>query len=166
MIATALASHGKLDMLCNNAGVMDWGPSYELDAAETKLLGYRRNHIQAAVNEIVAQFRPSEITGKHDHSKKSERRAMMMKMLSGQTAFVTGGSGDIGVANKPAYTASKHDVIGLTHASTLQLGSTISPQPYCGSRRTIRHSSLAMILRSTEGWSRNSLASGVDSAPH
>jgi hypothetical protein len=30
---------------------------YEPDAAETALLGYRRNDITAAVNEIVAQYR-------------------------------------------------------------------------------------------------------------
>jgi NAD(P)-dependent dehydrogenase (short-subunit alcohol dehydrogenase family) len=93
---------GRVDVLVNNAGISMIAPAESLSAAE-----YRR---VLEVN-LVAPFLLSKAFG-----------AMMLARRSGSIVNVASVAGLVGVADRAAYNASKHGLIGLTRTLAAEWG--------------------------------------------
>lgn len=93
---------GRADTLVNNAGVSSIGPAEALSAAE-----YRR---VLEIN-LVAPFLLSKAFG-----------ATMLEQRSGSIVNVASIAGLVGVADRAAYNASKHGLIGLTRTLAAEWG--------------------------------------------
>jgi NAD(P)-dependent dehydrogenase (short-subunit alcohol dehydrogenase family) len=96
------ARWGRVDVLVNNAGISMIAPAENLSAAE-----YRR---VLEVN-LVAPFLLSKAFG-----------AMMLEQRSGSIVNVASVAGLVGVADRAAYNASKHGLIGLTRTLAAEWG--------------------------------------------
>ncbi|GAB3272396.1 glucose 1-dehydrogenase [Parahaliea aestuarii] len=100
-VAKTVAQFGGLDIAVNNAGV-DPEVAPEADWDET------------AMERILSiNIKGLFLCMKHEI-------AHMVGQGSGAIVNLASAAGVVGVANKPAYTASKHAVVGLTKASALQ----------------------------------------------
>lgn len=99
IVARAVDLHGGLDIVCNIAGVLDFGRFADVDTARwdrvisVNLTGVY-NVCRAAMPHLIA------------------RRGNIVNMASA--------AGLVGVAYNSAYTASKHGVVGLTKALALE----------------------------------------------
>src|SRR5215475_5899958 len=93
---------GRVDVLVNNAGISMIAPAENLSAAE-----YRR---VLEVN-LVAPFLLSKAFG-----------AMMLSQRLGSIVNVASVAGLVGVADRAAYNASKHGLIGLTRTLAAEWG--------------------------------------------
>jgi NAD(P)-dependent dehydrogenase (short-subunit alcohol dehydrogenase family) len=93
---------GRADVLVNNAGISMIAPAESLSAAD-----YRR---VLDVN-LVAPFLLSKAFG-----------AMMLSQHSGSIVNVASVAGLVGVADRAAYNASKHGLIGLTRTLAAEWG--------------------------------------------
>jgi NAD(P)-dependent dehydrogenase (short-subunit alcohol dehydrogenase family) len=93
---------GRVDVLVNNAGISMIAPAENLTAAE-----YRR---VLDVN-LVAPFLLSKAFG-----------AMMLAQRAGSIVNVASVAGLVGVADRAAYNASKHGLIGLTRTLAAEWG--------------------------------------------
>jgi NAD(P)-dependent dehydrogenase (short-subunit alcohol dehydrogenase family) len=93
---------GRVDVLVNNAGISMIAPAENLTAPE-----YRR---VLEVN-LVAPFLLSKAFG-----------AMMLAQRSGSIVNVASVAGLVGVADRAAYNASKHGLIGLTRTLAAEWG--------------------------------------------
>ena len=93
---------GRVDVLVNNAGISMIAPAENLSAAE-----YRR---VLEVN-LVAPFLLSKAFG-----------AMMLSQRVGSIVNVASVAGLVGVADRAAYNASKHGLIGLTRTLAAEWG--------------------------------------------
>lgn len=99
IVARAVELHGGLDIVCNIAGVLDFGRFADVDTARwdrvisVNLTGVY-NVCRAAMPHLIA------------------RRGNIVNMASA--------AGLVGVAYNSAYTASKHGVVGLTKALALE----------------------------------------------
>jgi NAD(P)-dependent dehydrogenase (short-subunit alcohol dehydrogenase family) len=101
--AAAVGEHlGRVDVLVNNAGISMIAPAENLTAPE-----YRR---VLEVN-LVAPFLLSKAFG-----------AMMLAQRSGSIVNVASVAGLVGVADRAAYNASKHGLIGLTRTLAAEWG--------------------------------------------
>jgi NAD(P)-dependent dehydrogenase (short-subunit alcohol dehydrogenase family) len=100
--AAVQARWGRIDVLVNNAGISMIAPAENLSAAE-----YRR---VLEVN-LVAPFLLSKAFG-----------AMMLSQRSGSIVNVASVAGLVGVADRAAYNASKHGLIGLTRTLAAEWG--------------------------------------------
>lgn len=96
------ARWGRVDVLVNNAGISMIAPAEKLTAAE-----YRR---VLEVN-LVAPFLLSKAFG-----------AMMLAQRSGSIVNVASVAGLVGLADRAAYNASKHGLIGLTRTLAAEWG--------------------------------------------
>lgn len=99
MIATALASRGKLDMLCNIAGVMDWGPLYrfseeQFDRVMQVNLSSLYYLTKAAMPHLVA--------------------------TKGNIVNMSSAAGLVGIAYNSAYCASKAGVLAMTKSLAIE----------------------------------------------
>jgi NAD(P)-dependent dehydrogenase (short-subunit alcohol dehydrogenase family) len=93
---------GRADVLVNNAGISMIAPAESLSAAD-----YRR---VLEVN-LVAPFLLAKAFG-----------AMMLSQRSGSIVNVSSVAGLVGVADRAAYNASKHGLIGLTRTLAAEWG--------------------------------------------
>ena len=100
--AVAAARWGRVDVLVNNAGISMIAPAENLSAAD-----YRR----VLVVNLVAPFLLSKAFG-----------AMMLARRSGSIVNVASVAGLVGVADRAAYNASKHGLIGLTRTLAAEWG--------------------------------------------
>lgn len=99
IVARAVELHGGLDVLCNIAGVLDFGRLADIDATRWDRvisinLGGVYHMSRAAMPHLVA------------------RRGAIVNMASA--------AGLVGVPFNAAYTASKHGVVGLTKSLALE----------------------------------------------
>jgi NAD(P)-dependent dehydrogenase (short-subunit alcohol dehydrogenase family) len=101
-VDTVRASLGRVDVLVNNAGISSIYPAETLTAAE-----YRR---VLEVN-LVAPFLLSKAFG-----------TLMLAQGSGSIINVASIAGLVGVADRAAYNASKHGLIGLTRTLAAEWG--------------------------------------------
>jgi len=101
LVATA-ATEG-LDVLCNIAGMHDWGPSIEFDEA--------RFEMSLSVN-LVSYF--------------SLARAALPHLVAseGNIVSISSAAGLLGVAYNAAYCAAKHGVIGLTKSLAIEFAAS------------------------------------------
>ncbi len=99
IVERALSLHGKLDIVCNIAGVLDFGRFADLDA--------NRWDRVISVN----------LTGVYNMC-----RAAMPHLIDtkGNIVNMASAAGLVGVPYNAAYTASKHGVIGLTRSLALE----------------------------------------------
>lgn len=99
IVERALSLHGKLDIVCNIAGVLDFGRFADLDA--------NRWDRVISVN----------LTGVYNMC-----RAAMPHLIEtkGNIVNMASAAGLVGVPYNAAYTASKHGVIGLTRSLALE----------------------------------------------
>ena len=100
--ATVGERWGRVDVLVNNAGISMIAPAENLGAAE-----YRR---VLEVN-LVAPFLLSKVFG-----------TMMLAQRAGSIVNVASVAGLVGVADRAAYNASKHGLIGLTRTLAAEWG--------------------------------------------
>jgi len=99
IVERAVAAHGGLDVLCNIAGVLDFGRFADVDRSRwDRVISVNLTGVyqmcRAAMPHLVA------------------RRGTIVNMASA--------AGLVGVAYNSAYTASKHGVVGLTKALALE----------------------------------------------
>ena len=99
IVERALSLHGKLDIVCNIAGVLDFGRFADLDA--------NRWDRVISVN----------LTGVYNMC-----RAAMPHLIEtkGNIVNMASAAGLVGVPYNAAYTASKHGVVGLTRSLALE----------------------------------------------
>jgi len=99
IVERALSLHGKLDIVCNIAGVLDFGRFADLDAGRWDRV--------ISVN----------LTGVYNMC-----RAAMPHLIEtkGNIVNMASAAGLVGVPYNAAYTASKHGVIGLTRSLALE----------------------------------------------
>lgn len=102
MLELVTNGFGRVDVLVNNAGLMDITP-----AEETTLAGWRR---MLEVN-LTGPFLTSREFGK-----------VMLERGSGSIVNVSSVAGLLGVADRAAYNASKHGLIGLTRTLAAEWG--------------------------------------------
>ncbi|MFO7551997.1 MAG: glucose 1-dehydrogenase [Haliea sp.] len=104
MVREAVVRYGRLDIAINNAGIdPEVAPEAEWDeAAMARILGVNVQGVFLCLKHEIAQ---------------------MLTQEGGAIVNLASAAGVVGVANKPAYTASKHAVVGLTKASALQYAS-------------------------------------------
>ena len=102
MVAKVMDRFGRLDVLVNNAGLMAITP-----AEETTLDDWRR---MLEVN-LTGPFLMSREFGK-----------VMLEQGSGSIVNVSSVAGLLGVADRAAYNASKHGLIGLTRTLAAEWG--------------------------------------------
>jgi NAD(P)-dependent dehydrogenase (short-subunit alcohol dehydrogenase family) len=102
LAAAANERFGRMDVLVNNAGISLIAPAASLSAAD-----YRR---VLEVN-LVAPFLLSKAFG-----------AMMLAQSSGSIINVASVAGLVGIADRAAYNASKHGLIGLTRTLAAEWG--------------------------------------------
>ncbi|MBA6413339.1 glucose 1-dehydrogenase [Parahaliea sp. F7430] len=104
MVKAAVTSFGRLDIAVNNAGI-------DPEVAPTATWEERTIDSILAVN-VKGVF----LCLKYEIEE-------MLRTGGGAIVNMGSAAGLVGVANKPAYTASKHAVVGLTKASALQYAS-------------------------------------------
>jgi len=97
-----LARYGRVDVLVNNAGISFISPAEEISAAD-----YRR---VLEVN-LVAPFLLAKAFG-----------TVMLEARSGSIVNVASVAGLLGVADRAAYNASKHGLVGLTRTLAAEWG--------------------------------------------
>ncbi len=104
MVRQAVTRFGRLDIAVNNAGIdPEVAPEAEWDeAAMARILGVNVQGVFLCLKHEIAQ---------------------MLAHGGGAIVNLASAAGVVGVVNKPAYTASKHAVVGLTKASALQYAS-------------------------------------------
>ncbi|WP_157215222.1 glucose 1-dehydrogenase [Flavisphingomonas formosensis] len=103
MVAHAVSTYGRLDHAVNNAGIdPELVPEAEwrLDHFD-KIMGVNVRGVFLCMKEEIAQ---------------------MLKQGGGTIVNIGSFASYAGVVNKPAYSASKHAVLGMTKASALQYG--------------------------------------------
>jgi meso-butanediol dehydrogenase/(S,S)-butanediol dehydrogenase/diacetyl reductase len=102
LIEQAISAHGRIDMLCNIAGLMDWAPLEQFDESRWDQM--------VAVN-LSAVFHLS--------------RAAMPHLVAsrGNIVNMASAAGLVGVAYSAAYCATKHGVIGLTKSMAIEFAS-------------------------------------------
>jgi NAD(P)-dependent dehydrogenase (short-subunit alcohol dehydrogenase family) len=93
---------GRADVLVNNAGISFIAPAERLSAAD-----YRR----VLETNLVAPFLLAKAFG-----------AMMLEQKSGSIINVASVAGLLGVADRAAYNASKHGLVGLTRTLAAEWG--------------------------------------------
>lgn len=101
-IAAAVEAAGRIDMLCNVAGIMDWGPLAQFDEERwERMMRVNLSSIfylcQAAMPHLV------------------ETR--------GNIVNISSAAGLVGIAYTTAYCATKHGVIGLTKSLAIEFAS-------------------------------------------
>ena len=94
--------YGRADVLVNNAGISCIAPAETLSATD-----YRR----VLETNLVAPFRLAKAFG-----------AMMLEQKSGSIVNVASVAGLLGVADRAAYNASKHGLVGLTRTLAAEWG--------------------------------------------
>lgn len=99
IVAHAVEAHGGLDILCNIAGVLDFGPFADVDETRWDRV--------ISIN-LGGVYRMSRAAMPH----LIERRGNIVNMASA--------AGLVGVPFNAAYTASKHGVVGLTKSLALE----------------------------------------------
>ncbi|HUN83383.1 MAG TPA: SDR family oxidoreductase [Terracidiphilus sp.] len=97
-----VARYGRVDVLVNNAGISHIAP-----AEQTSLADYRR---VIEVN-LVAPFLLARVFGKQ-----------MLEAASGSIVNIASVAGLLGIADRAAYNASKHGLIGLTRTLAAEWG--------------------------------------------
>lgn len=103
-VAAAVDQFGSLDIAVNNAGIdPEVAPVAEWDEATMERV-------------LSINVKGAFLCLKHEV-------AQMLKQGGGAIVNLASAAGVVGVPNKPAYTASKHAVVGLTKASALQYAS-------------------------------------------
>lgn len=104
MVREAVDHYGSLDIAVNNAGIdPEVAPEAEWDeVAMARILGVNVQGVFLCLKHEIAR---------------------MLDQGGGAIVNLASAAGVVGVANKPAYTASKHAVVGLTKASALQYAS-------------------------------------------
>lgn len=100
--AAAATGFGRVDVLVNNAGISLIAPAESISAAD-----YRR---VLEIN-LVAPFLLSKALG-----------ALMLAQGSGSIINVASVAGVLGIADRAAYNASKHGLIGLTRTLAAEWG--------------------------------------------
>lgn len=100
LVAAVVAAHGRLDVLANVAGILDWSPLGRFDAA--------RWHRMVGVN-MGAVFFLSQAAVPH------------LKATSGNIVNVASAAGLVGIAYNSAYCATKSGVVGMTKAMAIEL---------------------------------------------
>lgn len=101
LVAQAVARFGGLDIAVNNAGI---DPEVAPEASWD----------EAILDQVLA------INLKGVFLCMKEEIAQMLTRGEGRIVNIASAAGVTGVANKPAYSASKHGVVGLTRAAALQ----------------------------------------------
>jgi NAD(P)-dependent dehydrogenase (short-subunit alcohol dehydrogenase family) len=104
MVEQAVSTFGRLDIAVNNAAI---DPEVEPEASWD----------EATLDRVLA------VNVKGVYLCLKYEIAKMLETGGGAIVNLASAAGLIGVANKPAYSASKHAVIGLTRASALQYAS-------------------------------------------
>ncbi len=101
LIARTVAAYGRLDIAVNNAGIdPEVAPDADWDEQMfDRIIGVNLKGVFLCMKYEIAQ---------------------MLKQGGGVIVNVASIAGVSGVSNKPAYTASKHGVIGMTKAAALQ----------------------------------------------
>lgn len=101
MVDHAVSTYGGLDLAVNNAGIdPEFAPEARWDLGDfEKIMGVNIRGVFVGMKYEIEQ---------------------MLKRGGGAIVNVASFAGLNGVPNKPAYTASKHAVIGMTKASSLQ----------------------------------------------
>lgn len=104
LVTLAVTEYGRLDIAVNNAGVdPEVAPEADWD--------------EAAMEQILAvNVKGMFLCLKYE-------LAQMVAQGSGAIVNLASAAGLVGVVNKPAYTASKHAVVGMTKAAALQYAS-------------------------------------------
>ena len=101
-IATAVEKAGRIDMLCNIAGIMDWGPlaTFGEDRWE-RMMRVNLSSIfylcQSAMPHLIA--------------------------TKGNIVNISSAAGLVGIAYTTAYCATKHGVVGLTKSLAIEFAS-------------------------------------------
>ena len=101
-IATAADKAGRIDMLCNIAGIMDWAPLADFDEDRwERMMRVNLSGIfylcQAAMPHLIA--------------------------TKGNIVNISSAAGLVGIAYTTAYCATKHGVIGLTKSLAIEFAS-------------------------------------------
>ncbi len=102
MVEAVMGEFGRVDVLVNNAGISAIAP-----VEETTLVGWKRT---LAVN-LTGPFLTSREFGK-----------VMLEQGSGSIVNISSVAGLLGVADRAAYNASKHGLIGLTRTLAAEWG--------------------------------------------
>ncbi len=102
MVGTVVERFGRVDVLVNNAGVSQISP-----AEQTSLADWRR---VLEVN-LTGPFLMCREFGK-----------VMLEMASGSIVNISSVAGLLGVADRAAYNASKHGLVGLTRTLAAEWG--------------------------------------------
>lgn len=117
-INEAVATYGKIDYACLNAGVMDGvfsGTPFEYDEAQRKLMP---NVITEATDEYWDKVFATNAAGTF-----KSMRAVLNQMLKqnngGAIVVVSSIAGMTGLSGNPAYVASKHAVNGLVRNAAI-----------------------------------------------
>lgn len=102
-IADAAKAAGRIDMLCNIAGIMDWAPLARFDDSRwERMVRVNLSSIfylcQAAMPHLVA--------------------------AKGNIVNISSAAGLVGIAYTTAYCATKHGVIGITKSLAVEFAST------------------------------------------
>ncbi len=100
IIDRAVALHGGIDILCNIAGVLDFGPLAEVDETRWDRV------IEVNLSGV---YRMSRLALPH------------LLARTGNIVNMASAAGLVGVPFNTAYTASKHGVVGFTKALALEL---------------------------------------------
>jgi meso-butanediol dehydrogenase/(S,S)-butanediol dehydrogenase/diacetyl reductase len=104
MVATAVDTFGRLDILINNAGVgYLFGPLVELEAEHWDVV-------------LGVNLRAPALATKH------AAKQMIAQGQGGRIINIASQAAKSGFAFASAYTASKHGLIGLTRSAALELG--------------------------------------------
>lgn len=104
MVATAVDTFGRLDILINNAGVgYLFGPLVELEAEHWDVV-------------LGVNLRAPALATKH------AAKQMIAQGQGGRIVNIASQAAKSGFAFASAYTASKHGLIGLTRSAALELG--------------------------------------------
>ena len=102
--AGVLERHGRIDVLVNSAGIRDVSPALDLDAEQWGRV--------LAVN-LTGSFLCAQAAG-----------AAMVGQGGGSIVMISSVAGVVGVAERVAYTTTKHGVIGLMKALTAEWGAS------------------------------------------
>lgn len=99
LIARAAEAAGRIDMLCNIAGIMDWAPLAQFDDA--------RWHRMLSIN-LSGLFFTSQAAMPH------------LVETKGNIVNISSAAGLVGIAYSTAYCATKHGVIGMTKSMAIE----------------------------------------------
>ena len=100
-LVAAATADGGLDILCNIAGLLDWGPTLDFDEARFERL------IAINLTSVYALCRAAL-----PHLVESQGTIVNMASIHGTVAAINNG----------AYTAAKHGVVGLTKNAAAEYG--------------------------------------------